>query len=358
MINLRNRLLATAAITAFGITLASSQAYAFDDVNWEWNKLVSDNVVKDVNITIESNPSGMVSVEKIQAQIGDVTAVSTVTGIDNNTSSLGTSGTVSIDETMTVTTNYDKPIGVGNSTNASSGIVSNDPNGQITGTFNTGTLSEQANAYTDIIDVQLTGEVALEDVNGVNNAIDLPEVTSAATAVGNNQSISSTTSVDLHDGQFLFGGFASNTDTSNAEALQEALSSSPDTGNTHTDIAGALTLAGALGLITPAQISANSTVDDILNASVDSTATAVGNNMSVNVTPTTPDDALIMADLTQFSYADVSATSSVTNVAVNDYTNFGAAGFGPLGDPQKPLVNSVATAVGNNTSITVSAPGL
>lgn len=350
-------LLTTVAYAAFTLTIASGPALAFDEVNWEWNKLVDDNVVKTLNVNIDSNPTGQVAIEKIQSQIGDVNANSTVTGVHNNTSSLGTSGTVNIDETMTVTTNYDKPIGVGSSVNASSGIVSNDPNGILTGTFNTGTLSEQQNAYTDIIDVNLKGEVALENVNGVNNAIDLPAVESAATAVGNNQSINTTTSVDLHDGQFLIGGFAAGTDTTNATTLENVLASTPDSGNTHTDVAAALRLAGALGLITPAQVSANSIVDDVVNASVDSAATAVGNNMSVNVTPATPDDALVLADLTQFSYADVTGTSSVTNVSVNDYTNFGAAGMGPLGDPQKPLVSSVATAVGNNMAITVS-PGL
>lgn len=178
---------------------------------------------------------------------------------------------------------------------------------------------------------------------------------SSATAVGNNQSIDSAVSVDLHDGQFLFGGFADNANGGNAGTLEDVLAATPGSGNTHTDVAAGLTLAGALGLITPAQVSANSNVTDILNASVDSTATAVGNNMSVNVATATPADMLVMADITQFGYADVAASSNVSNVSVNDYVNFGAAGMGALGDPQMPLVNSAATAVGNNLSIKVGA---
>ena len=43
-------------------------------------------------------------------------------------------------------------------------------------------------------------------------------------------------------------------------------------------------------------------------------------------------------------------------MAVNNYGNFGGADLGPLAEVQIPLVNSVATAVGNNMSLRVSAP--
>jgi hypothetical protein len=55
-----------------------------------------------------------------------------------------------------------------------------------------------------------------------------------------------------------------------------------------------------------------------------------------------------MADYTQAAFANVSAASSVTNVSLNSYTN--------LGTIDRPIVNSVATAVGNNMNIKVSAP--
>lgn len=297
--------------------LASGPAMAFDDVNWVWNSTVTDNINRNVNVQINSNPSGLVQVEKIQTQIGDVSAESTVSGIHNTPPGIGENGVVSLDETMTVTTNYNKPIGVGNSTNASSGIVTNDPNGQIQGEFVSGTLSEQANAYTDIIDVHLTGEIALEDVGGVNSALDLPKVNSAATAVGNNQAIESSVSLALHDSQIL---------------------------------------SGADGSL--ANVRSTSTVSDILNASVESAATAVGNNMDVKLASATVGDTFAIADITQSSTANITAVSSVSDVAVNDYTNFSGAGMGPLGDPQTNLVNSVATAVGNNMAIKVTSPTL
>jgi hypothetical protein len=351
----KSHLMATVAIATLG--MSTSQALAFDEVNWEWNKTINSTLTKDVAINIESNPTGLVEIEKIQAQIGDVNATSNVSGVHNNPFSIaGEDGVITIDETVTVTTNYDKPVGIGNAVGATSGIASNGT-GDLTVTFIDGTLSEQTNAFTDIIDLSMTGEFSVEAGEGLaQDAIDLPEVVSSATAVGNNQSITSSSAVELHDAQFLIGGFAADEQGSDTEALENVLASTPYGGNTHLDVAAALTLSAALGLVESAEVNATSTVDDILNASVDSAATAVGNNMSVEVAASTPDDAMLIADLTQFSYADITALSSVTNVEVNDYTNFSGADMGPLAETQKALVNSAATAVGNNMSITVSAP--
>jgi chitinase len=104
-------------------------------------------------------------------------------------------------------------------------------------------------------------------------------------------------------------------------------------------------------------------VDDIINATVDSTATAVTNNMSVdlayavpaaNVTtfqgghhhsPALDSDAVMIGDFKQVALSDTSAVSVVTDVSLNKYKN--------LGGEFRPIVNSVATAVGNNLSISV-----
>lgn len=311
--NIKKVLLATAACAAF----VSSPALAFDEVNWVWDSTVTDDITRNIAVTIDSNPTGLVQIEEFQTQIGDVTATSNVSGIANNPPGIGEGGVVQIDETMTVTTNYDKPIGVGGSTEATGGLVSEDPDGKLSGELLSGTLSEQENAFTDIIDMHLTGEIALEDIGGVNNAIDLPKVNSAATAVGNNQSIESSVSMALHNEQLLSG---------------------VDDGT--------------------AAVTATSTVSDILNASVESAATAVGNNMDVSLTATTIEDAFMIADVIQTSSANVSALSDVTDVTFESYTNFGGANMGPLGDPQIPLINSTATAVGNNLSVVVTSPSL
>jgi Na+/H+ antiporter NhaD/arsenite permease-like protein len=93
-----------------------------------------------------------------------------------------------------------------------------------------------------------------------------------------------------------------------------------------------------------AKIRATSTVDGILNATVDSSATAVANNLTVSMGP----NGLLIGDVTQFAYADVTARSKVTDVTLNNYTG--------LGSLTRPIVSSVATAVGNNASISVKAP--
>ena len=111
----------------------------------------------------------------------------------------------------------------------------------------------------------------------------------------------------------------------------------------------AVAIAGAYGVISPANIQATSNVYDILNASVDSAATAVANNANVELDAATPDDALMIADYTQAAFANVTATSNVSDVSLNNYTNLGALG--------KPIVSSVATAVGNNLNIKVTSPG-
>ena len=170
---------------------------------------------------------------------------------------------------------------------------------------------------------------------------ELPEVVSNATAVGNNQSLQSDVSMELHDAQILFGGF-----NSQIEGTDDSLSG---TGNTGLSAALAVAIAGAYGVISPANIQATSNVYDILNASVDSAATAVANNANVELDAATPDDALMIADYPQAAFANVTATSNVSDVSLNNYTNLGALG--------KPIVSSVATAVGNNLNIKVTSPG-
>jgi len=346
-------LLASAAIAVMGMT--SQSAMAFDTVNWEWNKLITETVIKDVNVNIDSNPTGMTEIEKMQILIGDVTATSSVTDINNNPPAEELSGGVlQVEDFFHITSATDDATDP-STIDPAPGVFGNDLILQaelLGGTYDEGT---------DVLemDFRVFGEFEFELIAGELDAADLPKVESLATAVGNNQDIASSTSVQLHDGQFLFGSFEGGTEGS--ADLDTLLSMAPDLDNTHTEVAAGLALAGALGLIAPAIVSADSTVSGILNASVESAATAVANNMSVTLEATTASDALMIADITQFAYADVLATSSVSDVAVNNYTGFGAAGFGPSLDPefaQVPLISSVATAVGNNFSVTVTSPAL
>ncbi len=114
-------------------------------------------------------------------------------------------------------------------------------------------------------------------------------------------------------------------------------------------------VAAAYGGLEKSQVTATSFVDDISNASVDSSALAVGNNKNVTLNAATADDAVLIADINQFAYADVMASSTVSNVTVSNYQNLGVIPL-PGSEDYRPLVDSTATAIGNNLSITVDSP--
>jgi hypothetical protein len=325
-------LAASLGVLAIG-AMAASPAMAFDKVNWTWNNKVDQTTDIDVYIDVDVDSTGLVQVEKLQMFFGSVTAESRVSNIHNY--------------------QYDV---------ASTYIA--DP---------------RTYCYCRTQYIEIEGNYdALKD---------LPQVISTATAVGNNQSITSDVPVFLHDGQFLAGGF-SNYYTKDevipallglvgAYAAFDAYGDK----NLHTATALALTAAAAGGIITKADIKATSDVYDIKNAAVNSTSTAVANNIAVTLESKVDGlggyaaktgcgnycgtDALsnhvLIADITQWAYADVKATSNVRDVSFSDYKNLGlyeGLGVTDANDAIKKgvIVNSVATAVGNNVAITVGVP--
>ncbi len=167
-------------------------------------------------------------------------------------------------------------------------------------------------------------------------ATDLGSVTSAATAVANNLGVDSDTALQLHIGQFAAGGGSGD---------GQGPSVAP-TGNSNLSVAaflGSLVLEGALQ---KAIVRAASTVDSVVNATVESAATAVANNVGVRMAP----NGMILADMLQFANADVSAWSSVANVRLANYTG--------LGSLPSPIVISIATAIANNASFNMRVPAL
>lgn len=318
-------LMVGASTFALGV-FAFAQANAFDDVDWTWTATVTETVTKDVNIDINIEPTGLVMLEDLQIQVGDVTATSTVYGIDNNQPAGedgGGGGPTVVDlGNLSFTGSYDPDTGAVSGTATApelggeqflTGTVNPDDPFGVTMNFDLGELEVQAEPG--------GGGAALDALT------ELPEVISQATAVGNNTTIDTDTAVELHEAQILVGSveYPAGEDTA---PLQDGL----DIFNWG---------------VTPAKVTATSTVYDILNASVDSDATAVGNNLAINVEAAGP-DRLLMADVLQLSVADVTATSTVYDVSLNNYIN--------LGSLDRPIVNSVATAVGNNKAISVSAP--
>lgn len=332
-------------VAAGAMATFSTAAFAFDKVDWKWDQDITDTITRATTITSDFDPSGIVDIEKLQLFVGDVTATSTVSNVHNNPV-FASNGTVSftVDWSGTEDDGPDPSVfgtGVlgGPQATLSGGLSGS---GDISGTIDEGTDAIALTATFNDIPVEV-GEIVPLDAE-----TELPSVVSAATAVGNNQSISSDVSVSLHDGQFILGSidddhFGDNHGDNRGDD-RHGDDHGDSGGNSNLSLAMELLSSAAGGNITPANITATSDVSDILNASVDSSATAVANNLNVDLAARTNGDSVMLGDITQVAFATVSATSTVDNVSVNNYSNLAAI---------NPLVNSAATAVGNNVSIKV-----
>ncbi len=364
MTSRRTRLL-TATATAALLSVNASGAMAFDEVNWVWNNLVDQNVLIDVDITTSIDPNGLVQVEKLQMHFGDIDAQAHVSGIQNNApGTLVDGGT----ETALVSGNIDYADGPipGGTVNPITGATYGSTNPNIVVTPVAGGNVDEQNNEVDFV-FQIDANFDITDLEGVHDALDLPKIENAATAVANNQSITSDVPIYLHDAQFAAGGINDFSDAGTGEIIQGvvgllaaglAFDAYAD-GNIHTALALGMTAAAAGGIIEPATVNASASVSGILNAYVENSATAVTNNASFTIESDNPVNHVVVADLTQWGYADVTAAAGVTNVVLNGYTNFGGAGMGGGLNPNiVPIVSNTATAVGNNLNIKVGAPSV
>lgn len=319
-----------AGASAIAVTLAlAPPALAFDNVDWSWDAAITETITKNVNINININininPTGMTMVESLQAHIGNVTATSDISGITNNQPSPG-----GVTEDVVIPFQFHYGL------NSSSGVVVLDDDFKSPSVLNA-TVDEGdqvPNINGTVIGTIGVGGFVIPATATLDAATELGSVSGAATAVVNNLSIDSDTALQLHIGQFAVGGLSGS----------EGGVPSVSTGNSNLTIAAVLATLAANGGATKANVKATSTVADIVNATVDSSATAVANNLTVTMGP----NSLLIGDVTQFAYADVTARSKVTDVTLSNYTG--------LGSLTRPIVGSVATAVGNNASISVKAP--
>lgn len=352
----KTKLLAGTAAVALtmGVAFAPS-AYAFNEVNWTWDAHINEVIDKNVSIDIDLTPTGLVMLEDLQVMIGDVTATSVVNGIYNFQPSDGT-GT----ETQQVAVDLGQftatgafPAGGASFQIAGShsgGDVELEPEHVVTNSAGGSLFGASFTTTWDLGIIMVDFEVPNGSEGPLNALTQLPEVVSTATAVGNNTSIESDTAVQLHEGQFVFGDGA-------VDGIGDALAVGAATllgvelanqgVNSNLVGAGVLGTLAILGALEKSEISASSSVSNILNATVDSSATAVANNLDVSI-EATGDDRLFIGDVVQFAYADVDASSNVSAVTLANYENLGLL--------DRPIVSSVATAVGNNKSISVSAP--
>jgi hypothetical protein len=323
--------------------MAGGSAMAFDDVDWDWNLKVREHVDIHADIDVCVDPTGLVQVEKLQIFIGNVNAESTVHDVHNYEYNPGYN---TVNVPVIVFSGYDgHDKGPKMYDGKKGGKDDHDP--QI-----------------KIVYVPVLYPKALDA------RVDLPSVVSAATAVGNNQSITSDVPVYLHDGQFVANSVYNRPCDSYCDELGGIMPNGivgggggGDEGNLHTTLAELFTIGALTGYIAPSDISATSTVYDIKNASVDSSATAVANNINVTLVSSNPDNHVLVADITQFAYANVNAVSNVCDVSLHNYANLSptdtSTDANPLGSTLgRPIVSSVATAVGNNVNITVGSPAV
>jgi hypothetical protein len=315
-------LAASLGVLAAG-ALAATPAMAFDNVDWTWNKYVDEYVDIDAYIDIDIESTGMVEVEKLQIFLGSVKTTANVVGVIN---------------------------------------IQPDAGGYYRDTY------YSYKCYT------CWGK---EWIAGSFDAVkELPEVINAATSIGNLQSITSDVPVFLHDAQFVANTNDKKQDYYRydkfANLLDQAGNGSGyghyyESGNLHTDLAKAFIYGAVYGLLSPAEISAKANVALVVNASVANSATAVANITTVTLESNVDGSKLnngaanrdchtycdvdrlsnhvVIADLTQFAYANVSADANVLGVVVNNYNSLGLI--------DRALVDNAATAIGNAVQINV-----
>ena len=200
-------------------------------------------------------------------------------------------------------------------------------------------ISTAVSAATDLVPTGLNqaeneqqtlgAATATSNITGIDNALlggltggapitDLAAVDTTATAMGNSGAINSDVAIN-YDSVQVFGGV---------------------------DVALAAPLLGDIAdLSIPGAVTASSSAIGILNASVDSQAIGVGNSLSVDLETTSDQDAFAIGNNEQTALATITSTSLV------DVVSFG--GFADLGTLDNPAVNSAATAIGNNFSVSV-----
>lgn len=324
-------LAASLGVLAVG-ALAATPAQAFDNVNWTWKKTVDEHVDIDAYIDIDVESTGMVQVEKLQVFLGSLK------------SSANTIGVVNI-----------QPV----------------PNGTWKEAYGS-PYYHYGYCY------QCTYKVWVPD--SFNATTELPKVINSATSIANLQSITSDVPVFLHDAQFV----ADVSDRDHyrygydkfAYLLDKAGSGSGygqyyESGNLHTDLAKAFIYGAAYGYLNPAEIEAKANTAVIVNASVDNTATAAANIASVTLESNVEglklnngatdrnchtycdvdrlSNHVVIADYTQFAYANVVAEANTLGVVVNNYNSLGKI---------DALVNNAATALGNVVQIRVGTPAV
>ena len=384
-------LAASLGVLAVG-ALAATPAQAFDDIDWDWKKDVNEKVDIDVYIDVDVESTGLVEVEKLQIFLGDAKATATVEHIYNNPLYEGAGRH---DDYYS----YDPK----KRPSKDGGDGYGDINVPIA-LCNYNFKICQLNIFIDDDGKQhdrWSKDWAKVPVKPLDARYELPIIENTAQAIGNNQSITSDVPVFLHDGQFvanvrdkddpkpctkwcdLMAGLPTSTSTSNLRTRQPE---EPE-GNLHHTVALLFGLGAVLHVLEHAEIEADATAQYLKNVSVDNSATAVANNIGVTLASDVDGSYLndgssdrtckdrnkcdvdrlsnhvVIADITQFALANVTATATTSHVSATGYDHMRQLTTATLqtrnDDPDTlvkvptPWISNRAQAVGNNVSITV-----
>ena len=388
-----------AGTAAFAVALAAP-AHAFDKVNWTWDSDVDVTIDSDWKIDNNLDPSGLVKVQDFQFQVGNVTASTYGRDVNNYRGSEGGEGEMTFTFEGEVFDNGADIIGedgdVATFDRSASGDLAGINENEIPtdSTFSSegGSLPAATGVDGGIVDAEYVDGSQItvnggttfnqdgtpESPNNINgatedgeiggvifdvvipfDAIDFPDTLDArtelasvdyqATAVANNESITSNVSTSVHTGQFAWGGFEDGTSVDDEVSgtfgtLYDTDGNKQNTGNLGVATSLSMIVAGMTGEITKGRVSASTNVADMLNTQVLADATAVVNNKSIELDGRTDDDRVLMADVSQASFMDSSARTNVQGVTLQQYSNLGRI---------DPVVQGAATAIGNNLSITV-----
>lgn len=230
--------------TALAGIVATSPAFAFDTINWNWDADVQTNVAVDATATIDVNPTGLEMVEGDQAMTGNLTATSTTVSVDNSLSGLSS---ITADDMVEVET---QASGIGNNASLESDVAINYDLNQTYGGLSL-----------DVVDPLLGTVIPGAPVPGVILATASTTDITNATVNNDATGVANNIAVDLETGggenSFLVGN-------STQHAMANISTTSTVGSVAFSDVAGLGTLA---------------------DPGVSSVATSVGNNLSVSVGP-------------------------------------------------------------------------
>lgn len=354
------------SVSALALGLAMSQASAFDSVDWNWDKTIDEDVDIDIFIGSVFDPSGLVQVEKLQISIGDKTADAYLDRFVNNqpesftTHELEFIGTASGPVELVVEGTAEGFIDIEHSTgnpNADTGFVG--IAGNPDGTSVTEGVGEQVDGVNGsevplVVEGVASGDVELAVagtaefvvVDPIDARRHLPTVELSALALGNSESVTSNLATYLHEGQFVFNVATGEGATDQGPEGPE-MDAWLEGENSHTALADTGLSLALAGLLTPAELSAEAGANVIVNAAIDVSATSIANNHNIELDAASADDAVLVADLVQFAYANNTALAYVNKQTLSNYSN--------LGRLDNPVTSISATAAGNISNITVGS---